>query len=125
MYSPWLVVQSLGALGGLATWHCFSYGVAIPFCPFSPSASSPIRVLTPSLMVGSTHPHLHWSVTGRTSQGIATPGSCQQVPFGNSVGLGVCRHDGSLGSAVLRWPFLQSLLHLLSLFFLWRRTFLG
>jgi hypothetical protein len=37
-----------------------------------------------SLMVGSKHPHLHCSVASRTSQEIATPGSCYQTPLGNS-----------------------------------------
>jgi hypothetical protein len=34
------------------------------------------------------------------------------VPLGknNSIGFGVWRQDGSPGKAVLRWPFLQSLL---------------
>jgi hypothetical protein len=34
-------------------------------------------------MVGCKHLHLHWSGAGRTSQGTATPGSCQQEPLGN------------------------------------------
>jgi hypothetical protein len=36
-----------------------------------------------TLMVSSKHTHLHWSGAGRTSQGTATPVSCQQVPLGN------------------------------------------
>ena len=60
-----------------------------------------------SLMAGSKHPHLHWSVAGRTSQGIAIAGSSQQVPLdhSNSVEFGVCRHDVFLGEAVPAWPF--------------------
>ena len=33
-------------------------------------------------------------------------------------GFGISRQDGSLGGAVSEWPFLQSLLHTLSLYFL-------
>ena len=64
-------------------------------------------------MAVSTHPHLPWSVPGSTCQGTATPGSCQQASLGNgnSFRFGVCRHDGSPGGAVPRWPFLQSLFH--------------
>ena len=38
-------------------------------------------------MVGSKHPHLHWSVAGWTSQGTATADSYQQAPLdhGHSV----------------------------------------
>lgn len=50
-------------------------------------------------MVGSKHSHLHWPVAGGTSQGRATPGTCQQAPLGKttSVGFGVGRQDGLLG----------------------------
>jgi hypothetical protein len=48
-----------------------------PLCSSSPSARSPTKFSELSLMVGSKHPHLHRSVAGRTSQGAATPGSCQ------------------------------------------------
>ena len=41
------------------------------------------------------------------------------LDYSNSVGFGVCRQDSSPGGAVPRWPFLQSLLHYLSSFFLW------
>jgi hypothetical protein len=37
---------------------------------------------------------------------------------------GVCRWNGSLGGAVSRWLFLQSLLHSLSLHFLYTGTIL-
>jgi hypothetical protein len=63
-------------------------------------------------MVGFKHLHLHWSVAGQISQGAVTPGSCQQVPLGNSNGVrvGVCRQDGSLGGGTIPgWLFLQSL----------------
>ena len=76
-------------------------------------------------MVSSKHPHLHWSVDGQISQGTSTPGFCQQVPLDHlsSVGFGVCRQDGSSGGAVPGWPFLQFLLHLLSLFFFGQEHF--
>jgi hypothetical protein len=37
-----------------------------------------------SLIVGSEHQHLYWSGSGKTSQGTAIPGSCQQARFGIS-----------------------------------------
>jgi hypothetical protein len=43
----------------------------------------------------------------------------------NSVGFGGYKHDVSPGGAVPSWPFLQSLFHFLSQFFLWTETFLG
>ena len=101
LYTPWLVVKSLGALGGPANWRSL-YGVSIP-CSSRSSARFPTRVPELSLMVGFKHPHLHWSVAGQTSQRVATPGSCQQAPLGNdnSVGFGVCRQDVSPGGAAL------------------------
>jgi hypothetical protein len=109
-----LHVHSLvgGLVPGSTGWSSqlmlfFLWGCSQPLCSSSPSTSSPSRVVELSLMVGSKHPYLHWSVAGRTSQGIATPDSCQQVPFGNSntVGFSVCRQDGSPGGAVPGWPF--------------------
>jgi hypothetical protein len=55
-------------------------------------------VLPMGLQIPSAPPVLMpWSVIGRTSQGTATPGSCQQLPLdnSNSVGVGVCKQDGS------------------------------
>jgi hypothetical protein len=93
LYTPWLMMQSLGTLGGPASWR--SYGIVIPLSSSNPSAISPTRDPELSLMVGSKHSHLHLSVAGWTSQGAATPGSSQQVPIckGNSA-FGVCRQDG-------------------------------
>jgi hypothetical protein len=51
--------------------------------PVPPPVLTP-GVPEPSLMVGTRHPHLYWSGTGRTYQGTASPGSCPQVPLGNS-----------------------------------------
>ena len=42
------------------------------------------RVPEFSLMLGSKHPHLYWSLAGKTSQGTDTPGSYQQEPLVNS-----------------------------------------
>ncbi|KRY63267.1 hypothetical protein T4D_13543 [Trichinella pseudospiralis] len=55
-------------------------------------------------MFGCVYLHLYLSGSGRASQETAISGSCQW--------------DGSLGRAVSGWPFLQSLLHFLSLHFL-------
>ena len=43
-------------------------------------------------MVGCKYLHLYWSGAGRTSQGTAIPGSCQQVLLGISDS--VCTGDG-------------------------------
>jgi len=72
---------------------CSSYGVAILLGSSSPSASSPTRVPELSLMVGSKHLNLHWSVAGWTSQGAATPGSRQRVPLGNVTVSGLVSAD--------------------------------
>jgi hypothetical protein len=76
---------------------CSSYGVTIPLSSSSPSPSSPIRIPELSLMVGSKHLHLHWSVAGWTFQVASITGSYLQVPLGtsNSVWFVVCRQDGS------------------------------
>jgi hypothetical protein len=86
----------------------FQWGCNAPLLHSSnPCASCPTRFPEFSLMVGSKHLHLHWSVTGpgRNSQRTATLGSCQQVPL-DSRNFGVCRGDVSPGGAVPRWPFL-------------------
>jgi hypothetical protein len=81
-----LLVHSLvdGLVPGIPGWSgqsMFFLGVAITLHSSSSSASSPTEVLKFRLMVGSKHLHLHWSGTGRTSQGTAIPGSCQQRRF--------------------------------------------
>ena len=98
-------------LGSKASLRCYSSGVAIPPRSSNPSASSFTRFPEFSLMVGSKHLHLHWSVAGRTSQGTTTLGCCQQEPLdhGNSVGFAICKHDVSPGEAVPSWHFLWSL----------------
>ena len=52
LYTLWLVVSSLGALGDLISWYfCSSYGVLIHFSSFSPSPSSSTGVLVLSSIV--------------------------------------------------------------------------
>jgi hypothetical protein len=60
--------------------------------------------------------------SGRASQETAITGSCQQKIVS---GFGVCMWDGSTGGAISRWPFLQSLLYTLFLYFLYTETILG
>ena len=109
----------MGELGSQASLYCSLNGVAIPLSSSSPSSRSPTRFPELTLMFGSKHPHLYWSVAGQASQVTVTLGSCQQVPLdhSNNGGLGVCKHDGSPGGTVPCWPFLQSLFHVLSMFF--------
>ena len=68
LYTAWLVVWSLGELGGQGSLCCSSNGVAIPLHSSSPSASSSIRFpeLDPSiclcfcqLLVGPPQELLH------------------------------------------------------------------
>jgi hypothetical protein len=70
-------------------------------------------------MFGCIYPHLYWWSSGRASKGTAIPGSFQQFLLGISVVsvFGVSRLDRFLFVAVSGWPFLQSLLHFLSLHF--------
>ena len=80
MCTPWLVVQSLGALGGLAYGHCcFLYGVANPLSSFSSFSNSSIGNPTLSPMIGCEHPPLYLSGSSRSSQEIAISGSYQQA----------------------------------------------
>jgi hypothetical protein len=113
-YTRWLVVLSLGERGSQGSLCCSSNGVATPLCSSNPSTSSSTRFSELSLMVGSKHQHLHWSVAGQTSQGNTSLSSGQQMPVDpcNNVGFGICRHDGSPGGAVAKWYFFQSLFHL-------------
>jgi hypothetical protein len=56
--------------------------------PFAPPVLLPVPPPTGvpelSLIIGSKHSHLLSLVASRTSQGTATPGSCQQAPLGNN-----------------------------------------
>ena len=78
-------------------------------------------------MVGCEYLHFYWSSAGRTSQGTAITGTCQQVLLGirNSVGVWCLRWDGPLCGAVSGQLFLQSLFHFFfCLSFLWTGTFM-
>lgn len=79
MYSPWFDRLVYEALGGPASRHCSSYGVAISLSSSSPSASYLTWVPELRLMVSCEHPHQHRSGAGRTSQGSATPGFRRDV----------------------------------------------
>ena len=69
-------------------------------------------------MVGCKHPPLYLSGSGRASQETAISGSSQHALLGihNSVWFGVCMLDGSQGGTISGWPFLQSILHFVSIF---------
>ena len=54
-----LVIESLGALGGLISGYFSSCEVAIPFRSFSPSLSFSLRVPSISLMIGCEYLHLY------------------------------------------------------------------
>ena len=77
-YTPWLGVQYLGITGWLGhlmlffQWGCNHSLLFQSFCQL------PHRFPELILIVGSKLPRLHWSVVSWTSQGTATPGSCQQ-----------------------------------------------
>jgi hypothetical protein len=81
-------------------------GLQPPSSSFSPSPNSSIGVTMLSPMVGSEHPYLCWSGSGRASQRTIIPFSCQQALLAS----GIVSGDGSPGGAVYGWPFLQSLL---------------
>jgi hypothetical protein len=109
-----------GALKGQVGWYyCSSYGVASPFCSYSPYPNFSTGDPMISSMVGYEHLPLYMSGSGRASQGTAIPGSCQQSFLASAIvsGFGVCRWDGSLGGTVSGWPFLQFLFPNLSLHF--------
>jgi hypothetical protein len=83
MYTLWLVVQSLGALGVLVgSYCCYSYGAANPVSSLGTFSSSSIGDLVLSPMAGCEHPLLYLSCTGRASQETAISGSCQQALVG-------------------------------------------
>jgi hypothetical protein len=81
--------------------------------------TSPLGYPMLSPMVGFKHPYLYWSGSGRASQKTAIPGSCQQVLLSISNSAWVwCLNMGWMPRwAVSGWPFLQSLLHSLPLYF--------
>ena len=72
MCTLWLVVQSPGAPGDLAYWHCCPlHGATNPLSYFSPFSNSSIRL---SPVVGCEHLPLRLSGSGRASQETATSG---------------------------------------------------
>jgi hypothetical protein len=117
----WLVVYSLGALWDLIGEYCFSsYGDANPFSSFSHLSNSYIGDPMLSPMDGC-----YWSDC--IGQALAQPLRRQlyQAPVSMHFlasaivsGFGVCIWDGSPGGAVYGGSFLQSLLPILSLYFL-------
>jgi hypothetical protein len=112
-----LVPESSGA-GILGSWCCrSSYGVAIPFSSFSPSRNSSVGVPRLSPMVGCEYLYLCYSDAVRSSQRTTILGSYLQALPGisNGVRFAICKWNGSLGGVFSGWPFLQSLLHYLSL----------
>ena len=75
-------------------------------------------------MIGCEYLHLYWLGAGRISQGTAISGHCQQGLLGISNSACVCVWWGMVVSAdvmdpygeVSGWTYLQSLVHVLSLF---------
>jgi hypothetical protein len=60
------------------------YIVANPFSSFGHCYNSSIGVLALSSMFDCVHLHLYFSGSGRASQGIAIPGTCQHAFLGMS-----------------------------------------
>jgi len=120
----WLVVYSLGALGALVGWYCCSsYGLQTPSAQLVPSVLS----LTPPLQTLCSIQWLAVSICLCICQTLAEPLRRQlyQVPVSKHFlasailsGFGVCISDGFPGGAVSGRPFIQSLLHTLSRYFL-------
>ena len=101
LYTPWFVVQSLGALGSLASQHCSSYGVAIPLHSSSSSPSYPLKVPKLSLMASASTLFRCWqNLPGNSHTRVLST-----RPLGNNSVFGVCRQDVSPGGAIPRWPF--------------------
>ena len=75
-------------------------------------------VLSPTVVC--EHLSLYLSSSSRAFQEIAIPVSCQQALLGipKNLGFVVCIWHASKGGAFSGWPFLKSLPHTLSLYFL-------
>ncbi|EDL41692.1 mCG148474 [Mus musculus] len=84
-----------------------------PTFSYSSNKQFPLRFKNRSLMVGCEHPHLYWSGAGRTSQGTAITGSCQQALLGISNSVWVwCLHVGWIprwGSLWMAFPSVSAL----------------
>ena len=109
-WSSWVPPYVLyGLVHGEVSWYCSSfYGVINLFSFFSSSPNSSIGVPALRLTVGCDHPHLYWSGSGRDSQRIAIPGSCQQAFLSISNSFWVwCLHMGWIrrwGSFYIAFP---------------------
>ena len=120
-------------VGGLVTGSFGGYGwLKLLFflwgCSFSHSPNSCISIPMLSLIVDCKHLHLYWSGSSRASQETAISDACQQALLGISssvcvwwLNLGWFSRLGSLSGCA----FLQSLLHSLSLYFLYTGATLG
>jgi hypothetical protein len=95
-------------MGPVSWYFCSSYGVAIPFSPFSPSPNSSNGVPGIIPVVGCTCLHLSQSGAHRASQRAAMPGSCPQAHFGISNSIEIwchqMRHIPRLDSLWMAFP---------------------
>jgi hypothetical protein len=114
----YLVLGTVGILVG--SYCCSSYGTACSFSSFGSFSSSSIGNLVLSPVVGWEHPSMYLSGTGRASQETAVSVYYYQTLVGthNSVWVNNFIWDGFPGGAFSGRSFLQSLLHILSLYLL-------
>ena len=101
---------------------CSSQGAAKPFRSFRLLSNSSVGdpELSPipnTSQAGSFSLCICQILTASQETDISGP-SQQALPSLGSVGFGDCLWDGSSGGAISGWPFLQSLLHTLSLYLL-------
>jgi hypothetical protein len=116
-FSPWYLWGAGWEV--LVGWHCCSSnGVPIPFSFFSHFSNSSIWVPMLSLMVSWVICICLLANPFRVLQLYKAPVCKNFLASAIVSGFGVCKLDGSLGGAAPGWPFLQSLLHSLSLHFL-------
>ena len=107
-----------GSSGVLVGSYCCSYGVTNPFNSFSSFSSSAFGdpVLSPE--VGYGHCIFQTLAEPLRNQLYQDPVSMYFLASSKVSGFGVCIWDGSIAGVVSGYPFLQSLLHTLSLYFL-------
>jgi len=119
MCTLWLVVYSQGVLGGLDGWCCSSYGLKTPPAPSVLSLAPPLGSPCSVLWLAASIP---------ICIGKALPEPIRRHPYQAPVSkhslasaivtrLGGCIWDESPIGAGSGWPFLQSLLHSLPLYF--------
>ena len=118
MFTLWLVIKSLGALGELVGSYCCStYGVVYPFSLLG----------LPPLWTQCSVQWLAESIPLCICQELAgpfwkqlyqAPVSKHLLPSTIASGFSDCKWNGSPGGVGYGWPFPQSLLHTLSLYFL-------